>query len=96
MHSQPAQDQGADDTEVSRFEDGTWSVRIHFARARLDSPATSHADVYRDGAYKCRLSLVGHRHDAASATVALTDRARAFISEWDSRGHTGDTAFADL
>jgi hypothetical protein len=96
MDSHPDESKNIDDTEVGRFEEGAWSVRIHFAGPRLDSPAVGHADVYRDGAYKCRLTLVGHRHDAAAATVALAERARGFINEWDSRGHTGNTAFADL
>lgn len=85
-----------DATEVGRFDDGPWNVRIHVVPARLDRPAASHADVYRDGVAKCRLTLVGHRHDPAAAAAALEARARAFIAEWSTRDHTGDTGLAEL
>lgn len=85
-----------DATEVGRFDDGPWTVRVHVVPARLDSPAASHADVYRDGVRKCRLTLVGHRQDPAAAATALEARARAFIEEWSTRPHTGDTGLAEL
>jgi hypothetical protein len=85
-----------DATEVSRFDEGAWSVRVHVVQARLDSPAAGHADVYRDGVRKCRLTLVGHRHDPAAAAAALEVRARDFIREWSTRDHTGDTGLAEL
>lgn len=85
-----------DATEVGRFDQGPWRVRIHVVPARGDSPVASHADVYREGVHKCRLTLVGHRHDPAAAAVALEGRARAFIEEWSTRAHTGDTGLAEL
>ena len=85
-----------DATEVGRFDDGPWRVRIHVVPARLDGPAASHADVYREGRHKCRLTLVGHRHEPASAVAALDQRARVFIEEWSTRDHTGDTGLAEL
>ena len=85
-----------DATEISRFDDGAWSVRVHALPARLDHPAASHADVYRDGVQKGRLTLVGHRQEPAAAAAALEARARAFIREWSSRSHTGDTGLAEL
>jgi len=85
-----------DVTEVSRFDEGPWTVRVHVVPTRRDGPVECHADVYREGRHKCRLTLVGHRHEPASAVAALEQRARVFIEEWSTRDHTGDTGLAEL
>ncbi|MDM0087750.1 MULTISPECIES: hypothetical protein [unclassified Variovorax] len=84
------------ETEVRRFDDDGWTVRIHLTGTGPDGFLAGHADVSQAGLPRCRLMLVGQRHDAASATEVLETRARDFIADWSRRDHSGRTGFAEL
>jgi hypothetical protein len=84
------------DTEVRRFDDDGWSVRIHLTGTGPDGFLAGHADVLQGDLRRCRLMLVGQRHDPASATAHLETRARDFIADWGRRDHSGQTGFAEL
>ena len=85
-----------EDGEVKRFDYEGWEIRICLSAALLDGQAAGHADLLRDGEHKCRVALSGRYPDAASASDALERKAKAWVDDWRSRDHTGDTGFADV
>lgn len=84
------------ETEVRRFDEGDWSVRIHLTGTGPDGVLAGHADVSKAGTPKCRLMLAGQRHDPASAADVLEAKARRFITDWAGRDHSGQTGFSEL
>jgi hypothetical protein len=85
-----------EETEVKRFDEDVWAVRIHLTGRAPDGLLAGHADVFREEVPKCRLMLVGHRLDRACAIEALEQKARDFISDWMGRDHSGETGFTEL
>ncbi|WP_219219645.1 hypothetical protein [Variovorax boronicumulans] len=84
------------ETEVRRFEADGWTVRIHLTGTGPEGFLAGHADVSQAGLPRCRLMLVGQRHDAAAAIDILEAKARGFIADWSRRDHSGHTGFAEL
>jgi hypothetical protein len=72
-----------------------WTSRVQ-ADGIVPGGISYHADIFRDGVFMCRISLAGKFCDLGAAEEALGDRLDAWISEYESRSHTGTTAFQEL
>ena len=83
-------------TEARRFARDTWEVRVFITGRRESGSLVGHADLYRDGAYRCRITTANDHHDERLAMNSLEARAHAWIDAWNSRDHSGDTGFASL
>lgn len=84
-----------EDGEVRRFVYQGWEIRICLTPSVGDH-AGGHADLWRDAVHKCRVALSGRYADEVQACDALERKARAWVDDWHSRDHTGQTDFADL
>ncbi|MEJ8827150.1 hypothetical protein WKW80_35065 [Variovorax humicola] len=71
------------DAAVHRFEYDGWHVVVELDGSNLDGVSSGHADLQRNGEPKCRITLAGKHKDVASAIASLSEKARAFVDEWD-------------
>ena len=76
------------------FDYREWLVSIEITCA--GEALSGHADLFWEGQQKCRVVLSSLRLNEAETRLALGTKARAFIDDWMSREHTGDTAFSKL
>ena len=82
--------------EVRRLERDGWQARIFITGRRESGAMAGHADLYRAGLYSCRITTANDHRDEMPATNDLEARANAWIDDWNSREHSGDTGFVDL
>ena len=72
-----------DAVAVHRFEYDGWFVVIELDGSTVDCVSAGHADLQWKGERKCRITLAGKYKDVPSAISSLSERARAFVDEWD-------------
>lgn len=72
-----------------------WSMAVGH-KLREDGQTIYHADIFRDAAFVHRVSLSGPVVNRIAAEVALTDLARKWISDYETKAHSGVTDFGDL
>ncbi|MBT2321481.1 hypothetical protein J7E62_03790 [Variovorax paradoxus] len=84
------------DGEVKRFVHAGWEISVCLSVMGADGQAAGHADLWRDGAYLCRVALSGRFADEMQACEALEHKARDWVDDWNSRDHSGDTGFASI
>ena len=71
----------------------TWSVTAH----ALEGSWRYSASIKRDGLPLCRIATSASEDETEDETFTrLADMASAWIADYLSRSHTGDTGFADL
>ncbi len=82
--------------QVSSFDHGDWHCDIELTGTTGEGYWAGHAELFRNGGFKCRVVLAGRFSDALVASTALERKARNVIDEWDARDHTGDTSYSAL
>lgn len=83
------------DAAFHRFEYDGWHVVIEFDGAALDGISSGHADLHRRGEPKRRIILAGKHKNTGSALASLSERARAFVDEWDIQRGEGASPFIE-
>jgi hypothetical protein len=81
------------DAAFHRFEYDGWHVVIEFDGVALDGVSSGHADLQRSGEPKRRITLAGKYRNAGSALASLSEKARAFVDEWDIKREEGESPF---
>jgi hypothetical protein len=79
-----------------RFIYEGWRVVVHLDGTDVAGDIAGWAELRLGDASRSRIALAGHHRDGASAIGALAKVARAYIDDWRSRPHTGDTGFMSL
>ncbi|WP_301812933.1 hypothetical protein [Variovorax ginsengisoli] len=83
------------DAAVHRFEYDGWFVVVELDGSTSEGVSSGHADLQWKDGHRCRISLAGKYADRASAIVALAQRSRAFIDDWDIRRAERASPFID-
>lgn len=81
---------------VSSFDHEDWHCDIELTGTTADGYWAGHAELFRNGGFKCRVVLAGRFANPASAADALEGKARSVIDGWDARDHSGNTKFSAL
>jgi hypothetical protein len=71
-----------------------WSMAVGH-RVRSDGQPIYHADIFRNDAFVHRVMLSGPVVNRIAAEVALTELARKWISNYETKDHTGVTQFGE-
>ncbi|WP_162591733.1 hypothetical protein [Variovorax sp. PBL-E5] len=72
-----------------------WDVEL-LDIAGIGEMRSYHADVRKDGELMCRIALAGQFGSRAAAHSAVPERLRAWLRDYESRPHTGDSGFQIL
>ena len=82
-------------TERALLASGEWTMAMGF-RQRADGQVFYYADIFRVGAFVRRISMSEPVENKIAAEVALADQARKWISDYETKAHTGVTDFGEL
>lgn len=76
---------------------GDWEFRLFGSTSKTDSQSFfASAEIYRDGELGCKLVTFSAQPTMAAALGAMRAQCQIWISDFDSRPHSGDTDFGRL
>lgn len=85
-----------DTSIVERFHYQGWRVLVYVWWDLSDRRFAGRAELYRQGAFRCRIALGKNFENVEEAVDSLRSRARAFITDWERRVHNSDSEFSEL
>jgi hypothetical protein len=83
-------------SQGTNFEYDGWNVQIMLAWDSFARRYSARAELFLDGAFRCRISLRDAIVDEGEIISSLRERATAFIDDWRRRAHDADSEFAEL
>lgn len=80
----------------THIEHDGWDIRIILGWDSFDRRYVGRAELFLQGAFRCRIAL-REAHSTDEEVIAyLRDRATGFIADWQRREHNADSEFAEL
>lgn len=78
------------------FDYDGWNVQIMLAWDSFARSYSARAELFLDGAFRCRIALRDVLVDESQIVSSLRERSKAFIDDWRQRAHDADSEFAEL
>ncbi|MDM0073903.1 hypothetical protein QTH90_05890 [Variovorax sp. J2P1-59] len=78
------------------FEHDGWNVHILLAWDSFERRYMGRAELFLEGAFRCRIALRDGFATEEEMIASLRDRAIGFITDWRRREHNADSEFAEL